>query len=137
MTDAQEPEGDFLFVQLIASFQTAAMLQMGKIMSPVSGKIERDMDQAKTTIAMLEMLQSKTEGNLSGEEKRLIDHILYELRMNFLDESKSPTEESAAPEAGGTEAKSESAPAESDHRGDEQEAGEERGEHIKDSDETA
>lgn len=134
MTTEEEPEGDFLFIQLVVSFQTAAMLQMGKIMNPASGKIERDMEQAKSTIAMLEMLQSKTDGNLSTEEKRLLDHVLYELRMNFLDESENPSGDRAASEAGGPEAGGESMPAAAGDGGNGQAAREEHREQNQDSD---
>jgi hypothetical protein len=91
-------ETDPLLIQLIVSFQSAAMLQMGKIMNPVTGKIERDLDQAKQTIDMLSMLESKTAGNLSDDERQFLEHVLYELRMNFVDEKDrpAPTEKAAA-----------------------------------------
>lgn len=78
------------FFQLILSLQVAAMQQMGKIASPITGKVERSLEQAKVSIDMLEMLEEKTRGNLSKDEKDLIDRVLYEARMNFLDESKKP-----------------------------------------------
>jgi len=77
-----------LFLQLVVSFQTAAWQQMGKIASFVTGKIDRDLDMAKNSIDMLGMLEEKTRGNLSEAEKKHIDHILYELRMNYLEELK-------------------------------------------------
>jgi len=85
-----EPERkiDANFFQLVVSLQMAAMQQMGKIASPLSGKIERNLDQAGASIDMLAMLAEKTTGNLSVEEKDLIDRVLFELRMNFVDESK-------------------------------------------------
>jgi len=79
---------DIQFFQLVLSLQAAAMQQMGKIMSPLTGKIERDMAGARTSIDLIEMLQKKTVNNLSEEESKLIQHVLYELRMNFVDESK-------------------------------------------------
>ena len=62
------------------------MQQMGKISSPLTGEIERDLDQARGSIDMLDMLRRKTTGNLSPEEQELLDHVLYELRMNYVDE---------------------------------------------------
>lgn len=79
---------DQYFLQLLLSLQAGAMQQMGKMVSPVSGKVERNMELARHTIDILGMLESKTKGNLSVEESRLLGHILYELRMNFVDESK-------------------------------------------------
>lgn len=76
------------FVQLALSLQVGAMQQMGKIASPISGKIERDLAMAKHSIDTLIMLSNKTAGNLAKEEKELIDRLLYELRLNYVDEVK-------------------------------------------------
>ena len=87
MSDNQE-NFDPHFLQLVLSLQAGAMQQMGKMVSPVSGKIERDLELARHTIDILGMVESKTAGNLTGEESKLLGHVLYELRMNFVDESK-------------------------------------------------
>ena len=86
------------FLQLVLSLQSAAMFQMGKTASPVSGKIERDMIQAKISIDLLNMLQEKTKGNLSEQEKQIIDSTVYNLQMNYVDEvnSDKPAESSEA-----------------------------------------
>ena len=83
---------DPYFFQLVISLQGGAMQQMGKIASPMTGKIERNLDMAKSSIDMLGMVKEKTEGNLTDEEKQLIEHALYELRLNYVDELKKPTE---------------------------------------------
>lgn len=85
-----------LFVQLLLTFQTAAYHQMGKIASPMTGKVERNLKQAQNSIDILGMIQEKTKGSLSESEQKMIDNILYELRMNFLEEQKKEKE---APEA--------------------------------------
>jgi len=79
---------DTNFFQLVFSLQAGAMQQMGKVASPLSGKVERDLTLAKASIDMLDMLQRKTEGNLSDDEKKLLEHVLYELRINYVDEVK-------------------------------------------------
>lgn len=81
---------DMHFFQLVISLQMAAMQQMGKIMSPISGEVERNLEQAKTSIDMLAMLAEKTKNNLEPEEDKFLNNILYELRMNYLEESKKP-----------------------------------------------
>jgi len=81
---------DVNFFQLVISLQLSAMQQMGKIASPVDGKVERNLEQARLSIDMLSMLSEKTSNNLNKEEKELLDHVLFELRMNFVDESKKP-----------------------------------------------
>jgi hypothetical protein len=75
-----------LFLGLIHSFQAAAMQQMGKTMNPFTEKIERDLMQARLSIDMLEMLQERTSGNLTGEESRFLSHVLTELRLNYVAE---------------------------------------------------
>jgi hypothetical protein len=81
---------EMLLLQLVAMFQYAAMQQMGKLPNPVTGKIERDLDQARISIDMIEMLQSRTQAGRSARESEYIDKVLFELRMNYVDESKRP-----------------------------------------------
>ncbi len=94
--------GEALFTQLVLSFQAAAWQQMGKVQSIMTGKIERNLMMAKHSIDMLAMLEEKTNGNLTEDETKYIKHVLYELRMNYLEEvkkgpDKEEEEESPAP----------------------------------------
>ncbi|MDH3197042.1 MAG: DUF1844 domain-containing protein, partial [Candidatus Krumholzibacteria bacterium] len=77
------------FVQLAAMFQMAAMQHMGKLPNPVTQEVERDLDQARATIEMLEMIQRKTVGNRTPAEEAWLDKVLFELRMNFVDEVRA------------------------------------------------
>ncbi len=77
---------EILFTQLALMFHGAAMQQMGKIKSPITDKIERDLGQAQLSIDMLEMIKEKMSGNLTAEEERLIQSLLRELRLNYVDE---------------------------------------------------
>jgi hypothetical protein len=77
----------YLF-RLIATFEAAAMQQMGKIAHPLTGDVEVDLDGASDSIEMLAAIQRKTDGNLNPDEKRLLDHVLYQLRMNYVDVAK-------------------------------------------------
>jgi hypothetical protein len=87
-----------LFQHLVVMLQTLAFSQMGKLSSPVTGKMERELHQAKITVDMLAMLQNKTEGNLDEEEKRFLDTVMMELRMNYVDETaRAEREEAEAP----------------------------------------
>lgn len=107
MPDNESRIDPYLF-QLVLSLQVAAMQQMGKIMNPVSGKIERNLEHAKASIDMIGMLADKTKGNLSDEEDKFINNILHELRLNYIDESAKPEpkpEEEKKEEAAGTESK--------------------------------
>ena len=89
----------FLFQHLVVMFQTLALQQMGKLTSPVTGKVERDLHQAKITVDMLGMVQKKTEGNLDENEKKILDTVMMELQMNYVDETARADEEE---EEGGT-----------------------------------
>lgn len=80
------PRDKDLFLQLVIMFQTAAYQQMGKVKNPLTDKLEKDLAQAQFSIDMLGMLEEKTKGNLSEEEKKYLELALYELRMNYLDE---------------------------------------------------
>ena len=93
------------FFQIVFSLQTAAMQQMGKIVSPVTGQIERDLTMARTTIDILGMMEKKMKGNLTAEEARFIGHSLHELRLNFVDETKKESISKETPDS-----KSEAAP---------------------------
>lgn len=88
-----------LFLGLIHSFQAAAMQQMGKIPNPYTEKIERDMRQAKLSIDMLEMLQVRTTGNLTGDESRFLKHVLTEVRLNYVAELEEDKKGASGPPA--------------------------------------
>lgn len=75
-----------LFMNLVYTFQQAAYQHMGKLPSPVSNKIERDLEQARLSIDMLDMLKTRVKGNVPDNENRLLDHVLRELKLNFVDE---------------------------------------------------
>jgi len=76
-----------LLLQLVALFQSTALQQMGKLKNPVTDTIERNLDQARISIDMIEMLKTKMKGNLSPDEDRTISAVLRDLRLNFVDES--------------------------------------------------
>lgn len=77
---------DQLFIQLMYIFHSSAMVALGKLKNPATDKIERDLEQAKQSIDILEMLKEKTKGNLSPEMSGVLDKFLTELRLNFVDE---------------------------------------------------
>ena len=51
---------------------------------------EIDLDLARQDIDLLGMLEEKTKGNLTGDEERLLDQALYDLRLRYLEVSKQP-----------------------------------------------
>ena len=79
---------DDAFLGLLASLQMSAWMALGKVTNPMTQKIERSLPQAKATIDLLGVLEDKTRGNLHADEARMLGHILYELRLNYVDELK-------------------------------------------------
>ncbi len=75
-------------INLIVSHEAAAMQFMGKT-AGADGKVERNLEMARFAINTLQALQEKTKGNLTEDEKKLLDHALYQLHMNFVDEAET------------------------------------------------
>jgi len=98
--NSREMDIGLLFTQLVLSFQAAAWQQMGKVPSMITGKVERNLEMAKHSIDMLGMLDEKTSGNLAESEAKYLKHVLYELRMNYLEEvKKGPDKKDEVPTA--------------------------------------
>lgn len=77
------------FETLILSLSSTAMVQLGIIPDPTTNQPAKHLPGAKQTIDILEILQHKTKGNLEASESKLLENILYELRMMFLEVSQS------------------------------------------------
>ncbi|MBP8136671.1 MAG: DUF1844 domain-containing protein [Candidatus Eisenbacteria bacterium] len=88
MTDRNPSREAALFLQLVLGLQQAAMVGLGKLMNPVSGKIERNLEAAKNTIDTLGAIEARVRGNLEPDEQRVLTQVLTDLRMNYVDELK-------------------------------------------------
>lgn len=73
------------FATLIMSFASAAMISLGEVPDPATGRVNRDLHLARQNIDIISLLQVKTKGNLSSEEEALIEGILYELRLGYVE----------------------------------------------------
>jgi hypothetical protein len=82
---SDEPSG---FETLVSYLSTTTMFQFGLIPGPGGERIPPDMPNAQRTIDLLQVLQEKTQGNLTANESRLLDDVLYELRMTFVELQK-------------------------------------------------
>jgi hypothetical protein len=105
MSDENFDKDEAIFLSLMYSFHAAGMQHLGKTVSPLTGKVERDLDAARGTVGVLEMFQRKTAGNLTDRERRTLTNLITELQLNYVDECGR---EPAAPEeaaAGEPEAK--------------------------------
>jgi hypothetical protein len=75
------------FASFALSLGTSALYHMGLVGDPETGKpvAEANLALARQTIDTLEMLEAKTRGNLDAEEAKLLESLLYELRMRFVE----------------------------------------------------
>jgi hypothetical protein len=77
------------FPTFLLSIASAAMMGLGLAPRPDSGKTEVDLELARQNIDLLEMIQTKTKNNLTADETKLLDRVLYEVRTKFLEVSKT------------------------------------------------
>lgn len=77
-----------LFLQLVLGLQQAAMVALGKLMNPVTNKIERNLEAARNTIDTIAAIEARTHGQLESDEQRVLTQVLTDLRLNYLDEVK-------------------------------------------------
>ena len=74
------------FAAFVLSLAHTAAVHFGDIPDPVSGqKSEVNLPAAQQMIDILALLEEKTRGNLTAEERQLLDQILYELRLRFVE----------------------------------------------------
>lgn len=84
--DLKQPTPDFKF--FVTTFAMQASIALGHMPNPVTDKVEEDLIQAKFLIDTLGMLQEKTKNNLAQEEITLLENLLYELRVAYLEKEK-------------------------------------------------
>jgi hypothetical protein len=89
------------FEMLVTTLASEAMISLGQLPHPLTGKIEHDARQARYAIDMLEVLEEKTTGNLTPEEDRGLKELLHQLRMAFVSLESLTGQRSAAAEFGG------------------------------------
>ncbi len=83
-----DPAPPIDFSSFILSLATTAMVHLGEMRDPATRERQKNLAAAKQMVDLLDMLKKKTEGNRTAEENRLLDDILYELRMKILSENK-------------------------------------------------
>jgi len=78
------------FTGFVLSLGTSALMHLGLVANPETGEpAPPNLPVARHTIDTLELLQVKTKGNLSDEEETLLENLLAELRMRFVEASRS------------------------------------------------
>lgn len=82
--DEGEDTGGLTFAIFVQSLAQQAMMQLGLIPMPHTGQRELQLEAAHDTIDVLALLKNKTKGNLTPDEAQLLEGVLYELRMTFV-----------------------------------------------------
>ncbi|MCA1586451.1 MAG: DUF1844 domain-containing protein [Acidobacteria bacterium] len=78
------------FVAFIISLASNAAVHFGDMPDPVTNEARPpNLEAASQLIDIIAMLEEKTRGNLSAEERQLVDQVLYELRMRFVEARKA------------------------------------------------
>jgi Domain of unknown function (DUF1844) len=90
MTDSAAPTDlDPAFSSLVIMLASAAAVHFGDLADAVSGERQPlNLEGAAQMIGLLEMIEAKTRGNLADGEARLLQQVLYELRLRFVDAQK-------------------------------------------------
>jgi hypothetical protein len=83
--ESKEEESSASFPDFLLWLATLAAVQFGDLPDPATGKpVEPNLAAAGNVVELIAMLQEKTAGNLTSTEAKLLDDLLYELRMRFV-----------------------------------------------------
>ena len=78
--------GDLSFTTFVVSLASSAAIHFGDLPDPNTGeRAEVNLEGAAQMIDILSLLEEKTRGNLTLEERQVLEQVLYELRMRFID----------------------------------------------------
>jgi hypothetical protein len=76
------------FPAFIVSLATTAAIHLGDIADPATGEqLAPNLEGAAQMLAILSLLEEKTRGNLTAEERQMLEQVLYELRLRFVEAS--------------------------------------------------
>jgi hypothetical protein len=79
-------EGALTFTGFVLSLASTAAIHFGDLPDPESGQAgEPNLEGAAQMIEILALLDQKTRGNLTAEERQILEQVLYELRMRFVE----------------------------------------------------
>ena len=88
MTETSPSRQAALFLQLVLGLQQSGMIALGKLMNPITRKVELHLEAARDTIDTLAALEARTSDKLEPDERRVLQQAITELRMNYVDEVK-------------------------------------------------
>lgn len=83
---AEQPEQTISFLGFIISLAHTAAVHFGDVADPVTGQMgQPNLPAAQQIVDILGLLEEKTRGNLSMEERQVLEQLLYDLRMRFIE----------------------------------------------------
>jgi hypothetical protein len=89
-----EQGAEVTFVGFVLSLAHTAAFHFGDVPDPVSGQAGQvNLAAAQQIIEILALLQEKTRGNLTAEERQLLEQIVYELQMRYIEATKTAPQE--------------------------------------------
>lgn len=86
--ESDVPLPEINFSTFVISLSTQALMHLGEIADPMTGKVESDIPVAKQMIDIVALLKDKTRGNLDPGEQQLMEDVLYDLRMRYVEAVK-------------------------------------------------
>ncbi len=72
------------FPSYILTYYTQGLVLLGEVPNPYTNKTEENLEGVRHTVDILGMLKEKTKGNLATEEEKLLESVLYELRLKYM-----------------------------------------------------
>lgn len=81
-------EPPITFVTFLVGLSTQVLVHLGEIPDPGTGQIQRDLEAAQNIIDLIGIIRDKTRGNLDKDEQPMIDNILFDLRMRYVELAK-------------------------------------------------
>jgi hypothetical protein len=93
--ETAEPHEPVTFLSFVLGLSTQAVLHLGEIPNPLTGKTEQDLLAAKHVIDILGILREKTKNNLEQAEEGLLESVLYDLRMRYVELVRGSKKEEA------------------------------------------
>ena len=92
MSDSRDsgtsPDGAISFTTFILGLASTTLIHLGEAPNPETGAASVQLDLARQSLELLDLLRAKTRGNLSEEEERLFTSLLTDLRLRFVEQNE-------------------------------------------------
>jgi hypothetical protein len=96
MSENEQGSSEVTFIGFVLSLAHTAAFHFGDVPDPVSGEAgQMNLAAAQQIIEILALLQEKTKGNLTAEERQLLEQLVYELQMRFIEATKTAPQETS------------------------------------------